>query len=139
MEYLIKIFLAVLFGGILGAERGHAGKAAGFRTYTLVTLAATLFTIISKDANIFFQSSVYDPGRVMSQVLLGIGFIGAGIIFHNKEHIQGLTTAAGLWMATAIGMAIGIEQYFLAAIITLVSFLILTIFLGIEEKIEDKK
>lgn len=138
MSYLIKIFLAVLCGGILGAERGRAGKPAGFRTYTLVTLASTLFTIISKDANTFFQSSTYDPGRVMSQIILGIGFIGAGIIFHHKNHTEGLTTAAGLWTATAIGMAIGIEQYLLAAIITLASFIILTAFLGIEDKIEDK-
>lgn len=136
MDYLIKIALAILFGGILGAERTRAGKAAGLRTYMLVTLAAAVFTIISKEANGFFQSVVYDPGRVMSQVILGIGFIGAGIIIYQKEHIHGLTTAAGLWIATAIGITVGIELYLLAALVTLISFVILGFLPQMEEKID---
>jgi len=135
MDDLIKIFLAILFGGILGAERRHAGKAAGLRTYILVTLAATVFTLISQRAAPFFQSDVYDPGRLMSQVILGMGFIGGGIIIYYKEHIRGLTTAAGLWIATAIGMAIGIEEYVLAGLVTLISFLILAFLPLFEDKI----
>lgn len=125
MEHLFKIVLALLLGGVLGAERSHAGKPAGLRTYILVTLASTVFTIVSYEANSFFASPVYDPGRIMSQVLLGIGFIGAGIVIHQREHIQGLTTAAGLWIATSIGMLVGIEQYVLAIVVSLLTFLIL--------------
>lgn len=138
MESLIKIFFSILLGGLLGAERGRAGKAAGLRTYMLVTLAATVFTLISQESSKFFNSPVYDPGRLMSQVVLGIGFLGAGIIIYDKERIRGLTTAAGLWVATSIGMMVGIGQYLLATLVTLLSFLILAFFGKIEEKIENE-
>lgn len=136
MDYLFQIILALLFGGILGAERAHAGKAAGLRTYMLVTLAATVFTIISQQAPIL-RSASYDPGRIISQVILGIGFIGAGLIFHNQEHIKGLTTAAGLWIATAIGIALGVEMYILATLVTLVTFIILAFFPFVEDRIDS--
>ncbi len=139
MEDIIKIFVALLLGGFLGAERGRAGKPAGLRTYMLITIAATAFTIISKEANTYFNYPNYDPSRLMSQILLGIGFIGGGIIIYQQEHIRGLTTAAGLWMATAIGLLVGIGFYTLAALLTFLSFIILEFFLRIEEKIDDKK
>lgn len=136
MDTFLKILLALVFGGILGAEREHAGKAAGLRTYMLVTLASTTFTIVAKEAQVFFQSANYDPGRILGQVILGIGFIGAGIIIYHREHVRGLTTAAGLWIATAVGLLIGIELYVLAVVVTIISFIILAIFPLIEEKIE---
>lgn len=136
MENIIKIFLALALGGILGAERSRAGKAAGFRTYMLVTLAATAFTILSKEGASFFNSPLYDPGRLVSQVILGIGFIGAGLIVYHKGHIEGITTAAGLWIATAIGMFVGMGSYVLGALITLIAFIVLTIFIKIEQYID---
>lgn len=138
IEDFIKIFLALLLGGMLGAERGKAGKAAGLRTYILVTVAATAFTIISKEANTYFESVNYDPGRLLSQVVVGIGFIGAGIIIYQREHIKGLTTAAGLWIATAIGMLVGIGAYFLAILLTLISYITLAYFIKIEDVIEGE-
>lgn len=138
MDNLIKILLAILFGGVLGAERGHAGKAAGMRTYMLVTLAATTFTLIAQDASIL-KSVTYDPARIISQVILGIGFIGGGLIFAKKDHIQGITTAAGLWISTAIGIAIGVNLYTLATLVTLLSFIILAILPHLEEKINPRQ
>lgn len=136
MDVFIKIFFALVFGGILGAEREHAGKAAGLRTYMLVTLASTTFTIMAKEAENFFQTPNYDPGRILGQVILGIGFIGAGIIIYQREHVRGLTTAAGLWVATAVGLLIGIEYYILALVVTIISFIILAVFPIVEGKIE---
>ncbi len=139
MDIFIKIFFSLIFGGILGAERERAGKAAGLRTYMLVTLASTTFTIVAKEAEKFFQSPNYDPGRILGQVILGIGFIGAGIIIYHGEHVRGITTAAGLWVATAVGLLIGIELYLIALVVTIISFIILAIFPMIEGKIEGEK
>jgi len=135
-DILTKILLAVLFGGILGAERARAGKPAGLRTYMLVTLAVTVFTIISQDTP-QLQSANYDPGRIISQVILGIGFLGGGIIF-KKGRVTGLTTAAGLWIATAIGITVGLGLYLLGAIVTVVSFIILAILPVVEDKINTE-
>jgi len=135
-EDFIKIFVSLVLGGLLGAERGKAGKAAGLRTYILVTVAATAFTLISKEANTFFQAANYDPGHLFSQVVVGIGFIGAGIIIYQRKSVTGLTTAAGLWIATAIGMLVGIGAYLLAGVLTLISYITLAYFVKIENKIE---
>lgn len=139
MDAFVKIVLALIFGGILGAERERAGKAAGLRTYMLVTLASTTFTIVAKEAQVFFSASTYDPGRILGQVILGIGFIGAGIIIYQREHVRGLTTAAGLWIATAVGLLIGIELYLLALVVTIISFIILAIFPLVEGKAEGRE
>lgn len=137
MDYLIPIILAVVCGGILGAERGYAGKPAGLRTYILVTLAATVFTIISLKADVL-RTGNYDPGRIVSQLIVGIGFIGGGVIVyqHKERQLHGITTATGLWISTAIGIAIGVELYVLALIVTGVAFMILALLPVIEEKIE---
>ncbi len=104
--YLGQLLLSLVLGGTLGWQRERVGKPAGVRTYALVTAGAALFTILSVHA---FGSS--DPSRVAAQVIVGIGFIGAGSIIQREDHVEGLTTAAGLWMAAAIGMAIGTEKY----------------------------
>lgn len=137
MEYLLQILLALAFGGVLGAERGHAGKAAGLRTYMLVTLAATTFTIISQESQAL-SGAAYDPGRIISQVILGIGFIGGGIIVYQREQIHGMTTAAGLWIATAIGIAIGVKLYILATAVTIVTVIIMGFLIPLEDKLQGK-
>lgn len=118
--YLGQIFLAILLGGLLGLQREQRGKFAGPRTYALVTGGATLFTILSLNA---FGS---DIARVASQILVGIGFLGAGMILHKENRIDGLTTAAGIWMTAAIGMAVAVHYYILSIGATL---LILMVFL----------
>lgn len=137
MDYLLPIILAIICGGILGAERGYAGKPAGLRTYILVTLAATVFTLIALKAGALRTAS-YDPGRFISQLIVGIGFIGGGIIVyqHKEKQLHGITTATSLWIATAIGMAIGVELYALALIVTGIAFIILALLPVVEEKIE---
>lgn len=136
LEPIIKILVSLILGGIIGVEREKSGKAAGLRTHMLVAMAATAFTLIAKEANTFFQSTNYDPGRLTAQVVLGIGFIGAGVIIYSREHIHGVTTAAGLWVATAIGMLVGINAYALAVIVAILSFIILAYFRKIEDRIE---
>jgi len=116
-----QIVLAIILGGVLGWQRTHLGKPAGLRTYALVTAGATLFTILSVVA---FSD---DTARVAANIVTGIGFLGAGMILHKQNHIEGLTTAAGLWMAAAIGMAIGLQYYILATATTVVVLLLLMI------------
>jgi putative Mg2+ transporter-C (MgtC) family protein len=117
--FLFQILLSLILGGIIGWQRQHIGKAAGFRTFALVSVGSTLFTILS------LQAFVGDTARVAAQIITGIGFIGAGTIIHKKESIEGLTTAAGLWAIAAIGMAVGASWYMEAIISTFVLFLIL--------------
>ncbi|MEK9147429.1 MAG: MgtC/SapB family protein [Patescibacteria group bacterium] len=133
---LIKIILAIILGAAIGIERGRSNKPAGMRTYMLITLASTIFTIISLKGINIFNSSQYDPGRIMSNVLIGIGFIGAGVIIFNNNKLQGVTTAASIWVSTAIGMMIGLEMYSLAIIVTIISFFIIAFLFQPEEKLE---
>ncbi|MDP2692642.1 MAG: MgtC/SapB family protein [bacterium] len=124
MIYLIfagQLVLSIVLGSILGWQRQHIGKAAGSRTFAMVTLGSTLFTLLSVSV------SNGDPSRIAAQVLTGIGFIGAGTIIHRKDTVEGLTTAAGLWAVSSIGMAIGFGWYIQAIIASILMFIILAI------------
>ena len=118
-EFVLRIFVAALSGGMIGLEREYRAKEAGFRTHFLVALGSALFMIVSAYG---FEDVVSMPGhrldvsRVAAQVVSGIGFIGAGtIIFQKSENvIRGLTTAAGVWVVAAIGLACGGGMYILA-------------------------
>jgi putative Mg2+ transporter-C (MgtC) family protein len=107
MEIAIKLFLSVLVGGIVGAEREYRDKAAGFRTILLITLGATVFTIISDD----LAGLNNDPGRVAAGIVTGVGFLGGGVIFKHNGNVTGITTAATIWVAAALGMGIGAGEY----------------------------
>ncbi|OGF74507.1 hypothetical protein A3J56_01040 [Candidatus Giovannonibacteria bacterium RIFCSPHIGHO2_02_FULL_46_20] len=129
-----QLLLATLLGMTLGFERQRRGKPAGLRTYTLVCLGSALFTILS--SHVPAQNSVaLDPSRIASQVVVGIGFIGAGIIFLKEDSVFGLTTAAGLWVAAAIGMAVGFQMYPIAIGATVISFLVLWLFTFVDNRI----
>ncbi len=125
-----QIVLAVVLGGILGWQREKRGRAAGPRTYALVTAGSTLFTILS--LKVFGE----DTSRVAAQIVTGIGFLGAGMIIRKNEHIEGLTTAAGLWMAAAIGMAVAAEMYILSVLTT---GFILAVFMLNDEKLKGEE
>ncbi len=129
---ILQLTMSAMLGGIIGFERESSGKQAGFRTHALVSIASTLFTILSIGGfgGVFGQS--YDPSRIASQVVVGIGFIGAGVIIFHENKVRGLTTAASLWMVAAIGMAIGMSMYAIAAFTTLLAFLILYVFRWVE-------
>ncbi len=106
LEIFGQLALATLLGALIGVERELARKTAGMRTFALVSLGSALFTIISQIAFVNFVGSSFDPSRIASQVVVGIGFIGAGMIVLDKSHVRGLTTAAGLWVSAAVGMAV---------------------------------
>jgi len=106
-----QLVLATFLGAIIGIEREVKGKAAGFRTYALVALGACLFTVISIYGFNPALSQGFDPSRIASQVVVGIGFIGAGLIFVRGGTVQGLTTAAGIWTSAAVGMGVGVRMY----------------------------
>jgi putative Mg2+ transporter-C (MgtC) family protein len=120
LEFLLRIFCAAILGGIIGLEREYRAKEAGFRTHFLVALGSALFMIVSaygfSDVQMSEMTSRWDVSRVAAQVVSGIGFIGAGtIIFRKAENIvSGLTTAAGLWVTAAMGLACGGGMYILA-------------------------
>ena len=121
-EFVLRIFVAALLGGVIGLEREYRAKEAGFRTHFLVALGSALFMIVSAYG---FEEVVSLPGhrldvsRIAAQVVSGIGFIGAGCIIFQKHAVRGLTTAAGLWVTSAIGMAAGAGMFAVAASSTL--------------------
>jgi len=115
--FIISIVIAALLGGAIGLEREYREKEAGFRTHFLVGLGSALFMILSAHAfdDVTALPGVrLDPSRIAAQVVSGIGFIGAGTIIFQKHAVKGLTTAAGLWVTSAIGMTAGSGMYVLA-------------------------
>lgn len=127
VSVLFRLFLAVICGGIIGIEREHKRRPAGFRTHILICLGASMTTLISQ--YLFYNLNLYtDIGRLGAQVVAGIGFIGAGaIIVTKRRQVKGLTTAAGLWTCAIIGLAIG-AGYYEAAVISTVVILVAEIF-----------
>lgn len=120
---LIKTLLAILVGGVLGIERGRKRRPAGFRTFMLVCFGA--MAVAATNFYVFYELKVSDPVRLGAQVVSGIGFLGAGtIITNSKNQISGITTAASLWTAACLGLAIGIGFYELAVIGLIVVLLI---------------
>ncbi len=120
VSVLFRLFLAVLCGGVIGIEREHKRRPAGFRTHILICLGASMTTLTSQF--LFYDLNLYtDIGRLGAQVVAGIGFIGAGaIIVTKRRQVKGLTTAAGLWTCAIIGLAIGAAYYEAAVIATFV-------------------
>ncbi len=125
IEIFKQLILAMVLGVLLGFERNLAHKSAGMRTFALVSLGAALFTIISQVVYIdFFGRAGFDPSRIASQIVVGIGFLGAGLIIHTESRAKGLTTAAGLWVTAAIGMAVGYRLYVIAIFVTLLTLIV---------------
>lgn len=117
-----RVLIAAILGVILGLERQFSNKDAGLRTYALVASGSALFTILSIKG---FDAA--DSSRVAAQIVTGIGFLGAGLIFRRGANIQGLTTAAGLWSVAAIGMAAGTGLWGLAIVVTVIILLVLKV------------
>ena len=105
-----RIALAALLGALLGYERERAGKPAGVRTHGMVALGAALFTAVSMDG----FGTQGDPSRMAAQIVTGVGFLGAGTILHQRGTVHGLTTAASLWVAAAIGTAVAVGMYLMS-------------------------
>ena len=114
LEYMLRIILSALCGAAIGYERENRGKGAGIRTHIIVAIASSLMMIVSKYGFNDLLSGDYfrlDPSRVAAQIVSGVGFLGAGMIFIQKRLVTGLTTAAGIWATSGIGMAVGSGMY----------------------------
>ena len=121
--FILRLALATMLGAIIGFEREYHAKEAGIRTHLLVALGACLFMILSVygfDFMLDRDHVSFDPSRIASQVVTGIGFIGAGTIILQKQMVRGLTTAAGLWVTAAIGLACGNGMFIIAAVTTVI-------------------
>ncbi|MGC8734064.1 MAG: MgtC/SapB family protein [bacterium] len=129
-KFLLIIGVSILCGILMGLEREFKHKPAGLKTVTLVTLGSAIFTFISKYG---FSGSVADPSRVASQIVNGIGFLGAGTIIRSGLKIKGLTTAATLWIAASIGMVIGAEKIIEGIIGSVIVFFALVILRYLEK------
>jgi len=118
---LVRLIVAMALGALVGYERERVGKPAGVRTHGMVALGATLFTLVS----VYGFAGGHDPSRVAAQVVTGIGFVGAGAILHIRRGVQGLTTAASLWVTAAIGLAVGVGMLAMSAATAVLVFLLL--------------
>ncbi|HEX3247713.1 MAG TPA: MgtC/SapB family protein [Chloroflexota bacterium] len=124
IELMVRIALAFAMGGLLGFEREQIGRPAGLRTHMLVCVGSACFTVAS--ANAFGSDAVNrDPTRIAAQIVTGIGFLGAGTIFRTTSTVRGLTTAANIWLAAAIGLLVGGGMYWIAIFTTLLALVTL--------------
>ena len=129
---LVRLLMAALLGGVLGYERERHGKAAGVRTHMLVAMGAALFVLVPQQGGM----EVADMSRVIQGIVTGVGFLGAGAIIKrgSEEDVQGLTTAAGVWMTAAIGIACGLGRETTAVLSTLLALVVL----GLVPKLVDR-
>lgn len=127
---LLLIFISVVLGILIGAEREYRNKSAGLRTFILICFGSCLFTILS------VKIGVDDPDRIAANIITGIGFLGAGVIFKGDNKIDGITTATTIWATASIGMAVGSGYVYLSALGTLLVLLILSLLTYFEKLID---
>ncbi len=133
----LRIFAAVIFGGLIGLERGLKNRAAGLRTHMLVCVGSCLIMVTNQF--IYQTVGTGDPVRMGAQVVSGIGFLGAGTIMVTRRHqVKGLTTAAGLWTAAGVGLALGIGFYEAAIIGSLAIFCVMTLMQKMDNRVHRK-
>ena len=120
-ETFLRLVLAVVFGGLIGLEREIVHRPAGVRTHMLVSLGSALFVLIT------LATLPTEIARIIAGIATGIGFLGAGTIFRDKDHVRGLTTAASIWAVSGIGIAMGTGYYFAAIVASALIFLTLQI------------
>jgi putative Mg2+ transporter-C (MgtC) family protein len=131
LDAIVKILLAVLLGGAIGLERELHQKAAGFRTITLICTGAALLTMLDAYLNA--------SGRIVANIVTGIGFLGGGVILHDANRIRGLTTAASVWLAAALGIAVGSGVYGLAVFVAAVALIVMAAFRRLERWIDGMR
>jgi putative Mg2+ transporter-C (MgtC) family protein len=131
LDNSIKLGVSLVLGALMGAEREYKGRNIGFRTIILITLGSTLFTIIS-----IVMGEDGDPTRIASNIVTGVGFLGAGAIFRDGFSVKGVTTASLIWISAAIGMSCGIGQYEFALMVTATVLVVLVGFSGVQKFID---
>jgi putative Mg2+ transporter-C (MgtC) family protein len=129
-DVILKVVLAIVVGGLIGAEREFRHRAAGFRTIILICLGSSLFTMLSLELG-----GAVAPVRIAAHMVTGVGFLCAGVILEEKARIVGLTTAATIWFTAAMGMAIGGAQYLLVTVALAGAMVVLWVFPKLEERI----
>ena len=138
MVFAARLVLAALLGGLIGLEREYHGRAAGFRTHLLVSLGSCLMVLLSEAYALKYAAGTMnslDPTRIAGQIVTGIGFIGAGTIMREGLSIRGLTTAACLWVAAGLGMAVAGGLYFLSIFTTFVALVALGVLKHLEARV----
>jgi putative Mg2+ transporter-C (MgtC) family protein len=141
MDTIMRLGVALLLGLVLGLERVFANKSAGMRTYGLVAMSSAFFVYTSQIVAgqfVGMEGFSFDPLRIAAQVVVGVGFLGAGLIVFQNNHIANLTTAAGLWVAASIGMAAGFGLFEEAVIATVFALIALVVFSFIERPIRKR-
>lgn len=137
LSIISRLLVSLLLGFVIGTERVWAHKTAGMRTYALVSMGSALFVIISDEMINFYSGFPgMNPLMIVSQIVVGVGFIGAGLIFTKDSKLVGLTTATGLWVAAGIGMAAGLGMFNIAIIATILTLFIFTVLWFIEKSIK---
>jgi putative Mg2+ transporter-C (MgtC) family protein len=133
VRVIVRVLAAALLGGLVGAERQWVGKAAGLRTHMLVSLGAALFVIAPAEAGV----DEGDLGRIVQGIAAGVGFIGAGTILKRarRGEIQGLTTAASIWLTAAIGVAVAVGRIWLPVVAVICAWLILFVLAAVEGRL----
>lgn len=135
IDMFLRIGAAIVAGSAIGIERILSHKVAGMRTYAMVCAGAAAFVFLATSK---FDGVPANPYVVMGQIVVGIGFLGAGSIVNAKGEVRGLTTASGLWFTAAIGMAFGLGYFTLGILLTCFAFLILAVLIKVEEWILEK-
>ena len=139
-DIVMPLFIALLLGMIIGTERVWAHKTAGMRTYALVSMGSALFVLISSEmVNAYAGFSGMNPLMIVAQIVLGVGFLGTGLIFSKENKLIGMTTATGLWVSAGIGMASGFGLYRLAVIATFLTLFIFIVLWFLEETLKKTK
>ncbi|MEI6494841.1 MAG: MgtC/SapB family protein [bacterium] len=140
LGYFLDLFVALILGGLIGVERTYAHKTAGIRTYALVSMGSALFVVVSRMIDLqYIGLTNLDPLRVASQIVVGVGFLGAGLIILQDNKLKGLTTAAGLWVSAGVGMAAGFGLYSIALFSTILVWCVFTLFWYVEKLIPTEK
>ena len=132
MQDLIAMLVSTVLGIMVGWERQMGRKPAGLRTHTLVCLGSTMFVLVTRHAVEDIGGPNLDPTRIIHGVITGVGFLGAGSIMRTEGYVHGLTTAASVWIVSAIGVAVGVHAYWLAFIGTVLALIVLEFFRWVE-------
>lgn len=136
----IRLLIALVLGMIIGVERVWAHKTAGMRTYALVSMGSALFVVVSNEmVNYYTGMAGLNPLMIISQIVVGVGFLGTGLIFAKESRLMGLTTATSLWVSAGIGMAVGFGLFDIAIIATVLTLFIFIVLWFIEDKLRKTK
>jgi len=140
IDIIVRLLVALLLGMVIGTERVWAHKTAGMRTYALVSMGSALFVIISNEMVKYYTGMAgLNPLMIVAQIVVGVGFIGSGLIFSKESKMLGLTTATGLWVSAGIGMAAGFGLFNIAIVATFLTLFIFVVLWFVEEQLKKSK